>query len=141
MRAAQSVKMPIDLTSNPVRRSHAWIVSRQFSLNADVLSSSRMREVNEDNMRLQDWQCKKQNSANIIVAHSRQAQIPGDHALAAFRAELLREPLVKKSALRKTDSHHITAANAQDADVSRGIKLSAPVTVSIKAIQDVMLAK
>lgn len=133
--------MSANFTSNAVRRAHPWIVSRQFSLDADVLSSSGMSKVDEDNMRLQDWQCEEQNPANVIVTDSRQAQIPGDHALASFRAELLRKPLVKKSALRKTYSHHITAANAQDADVSGGIKLRAAVTVSIKAIHDVMLAK
>lgn len=133
--------MPANLTSNPIRRAHSWIVSRKPGLYADILSSSGMSKVNEDNVRLQDWNSEEQNAANVIVAGARQAKIPSNHGLAALRAELLRKSLMEKSALRKANSHHITAANAQDANVSGGIKLRTPVAVGIKSIQDVVLAE
>jgi hypothetical protein len=61
--------------------------------------------------------------------------------LGTFRPELRSEQLVEKCILRKTNSHYVTAANTQDANVSVGIKFRTPVTVGIKTIQDVMLAE
>src|SRR5579871_1377372 len=100
-----------------------------------------MSEVDKYDMRLEPWNGQMKQPTDVVVARSRQSQIPNHDGLRRCRrTEPFGKDLGKKGALRQCGSYHIAAANRHDPDVGNGIEFRASISVRVETVGDVIFA-